>query len=172
MYYLDRMATATNSTPSPAREAQELFFQIAMEHRAWLVHQLAQLDLTLPQMHVLRLLEPGAAVPMSDLAERIVCDASNITGIADRLQARGLVERRPGESDRRVRALALTPTGVELRERVLEIMTEPPAAIAALPPSDQRALRDIYRRALDLQLRAASGSGDGVDSARPPVEQA
>jgi phage terminase Nu1 subunit (DNA packaging protein) len=38
----------------------------------------------------------------------------------------------------------------ELRDVVLEIMSEPPAAIAALPEADQRALRDILRRAVDL----------------------
>jgi MarR family transcriptional regulator, organic hydroperoxide resistance regulator len=126
------MTATTNRAPSAAREAQQLFFEIAMEHRTGLVRRLAELDLTLPQMHVLRLLVPGTATSMRKLADEIVCDASNITGIADRLEARGLVERRPGESDRRVRALALTPAGAELRERVLEIMKEPPAAIAAL----------------------------------------
>jgi hypothetical protein len=45
--------------------------------------------------------------------------------------------------------LALTPAGTELRERVVEIMSEPPAAIAALSAADQRTLRDILRRAVD-----------------------
>ena len=46
---------------------------------------------------------------MSSLAELLVCDASNITGIADRLEARGLVERRSVGADRRVKTLALHP---------------------------------------------------------------
>jgi DNA-binding MarR family transcriptional regulator len=164
------MAT-TASAPSPAREAQELFFEIAMDHRTWLVTQLTELGLTLPQMHVLRLLGPDRPLPMSELAERIVCDASNITGIADRLEARGLVERRSGASDRRQRVLALTPAGVALRERLLEIMTEPPPAIAALPVADQRALRDIYRRALELHAAHARASGPASSSTHPGVEQ-
>ena len=86
---------------------------------------------------------------MSSLAERLFCDASNVTGIADRLEARGLVERRSAEGDRRVKALTLTPDGVELRGRVLEIMSEPPAAIAALSAADQRTLRDVLRRAVE-----------------------
>jgi MarR family transcriptional regulator, organic hydroperoxide resistance regulator len=113
---------------------------------------LVELGLTFSQAHALRLLDPERPLPMSSLAERLFCDASNVTGIADRLEARGLVERRSAEGDRRVKALTLTPDGVELRDRVLEIMSEPPAAIAALSVGDQRALRDILRRAVE-QLR-------------------
>jgi DNA-binding MarR family transcriptional regulator len=90
---------------------------------------------------------------MSALAERLICDASNVTGIVDRLEVRGLVERRSAEGDRRVKALTITPAGVELRGVVMEIMSEPPAAIAALSPIDQRALRDILARAVEI-LRA------------------
>ena len=55
--------------------------------------KLAELGLTLRQAHALRLLDPEEPMPMSALAERLFCDASNVTGIADRLEARGLVER-------------------------------------------------------------------------------
>jgi hypothetical protein len=41
-----------------------------------------------------------------------------------------------------------------MRERVLEAMTQPPPAMLALPEADQRALRDILRRALELQEAA------------------
>jgi hypothetical protein len=51
--------------------------------------------------------------------------------------------------------LALTPAGTEARERVIEAMTEPPAEIAALSPADQRALRDILRRAVAGSATAA-----------------
>ena len=48
---------------------------------------------------------------MSGLAELLFCDASNVTGIADRLEARGLIERRSAGGDRRVKVLALTSAG-------------------------------------------------------------
>ena len=99
------------------------------------------------------MLDPERPLPMSALAERLFCDASNVTGIADRLEARGLVERRSTEGDRRVKALTITPAGVRLRDEVLEIMSEPPAAIAALSEADQRALRDILARAVDATAR-------------------
>src|SRR5512142_2686317 len=51
---------------------------------------------------------------MGDLADHLVCDASNVTGLADRLDRLGLVERVPGQ-DRRVKLLRLTSKGTELR---------------------------------------------------------
>jgi DNA-binding MarR family transcriptional regulator len=144
------VATATGADVEAAREAQRLFFEIGMTQRARVGAALGELGLTFAQAHALRLLDPDRPLPMSALAERLFCDASNVTGIADRLEGRGLVERRSDAGDRRVKTLALTAAGVELRDRVHEIMTEPPAAIAALPAADQRALRDILRRAVDL----------------------
>ena len=100
------------------------------------------------QAHVLRLLDPERETTMSDLADALHCDASNITGIADRLEARDLVERRGAPRDRRVKALVLTPAGLETRDRAREAMREPPEAIRGLSKADQRALRDILRRAV------------------------
>jgi DNA-binding MarR family transcriptional regulator len=95
------------------------------------------------------LLDPDTPMPMSALAERLFCDASNVTGIADRLETRGLVRRQSAEGDRRVKALTITPKGMKLREQVVELMTQPPAAIAALDEEDQLALRDILARAVE-----------------------
>jgi MarR family transcriptional regulator, organic hydroperoxide resistance regulator len=144
------MATAIGT---PAHEAQKFFFEIGMDQRTKVGGALSRLGLSFPQAHALRLLDPEEPLPMSALAERLICDASNVTGIVDRLEARGLVERRSAEGDRRVKALTITPAGVELRRVVMEIMSEPPAAIAALPAADQRALRDILARAVEI-LRA------------------
>jgi MarR family transcriptional regulator, organic hydroperoxide resistance regulator len=137
-----------------AREAQQLFFEIGMVQRARIGTALADLGLTFAQAHALRLLDPERPLPMSALAELLVCDASNVTGIADRLEARGLIERRSAGGDRRVKVLVLTPAGSVLRADVHELMSEPPAAITALSEHDQRTLRDILRRAAE-HLRAA-----------------
>ena len=123
-------------------------FQLSLANRARLVAALEEFALTFPQAHALRLLDPERPLPMNEIAERLVCDASNVTGIADRLESRGLVERRAGRGDRRVKMLALTAAGADVRRNVMEAMTEPPAEIAALPPDDQRALREILRRAV------------------------
>ena len=83
------------------------------------------------------------------MARWLTCDASNVTGIVDRLEARGLVERRPDPGDRRVKMLALTDEGVALRDEIVRRLAMPPEPLAALPRADQRALRDILRLAVD-----------------------
>jgi DNA-binding MarR family transcriptional regulator len=145
---LATVAITTEPTSTVAREAWELLFRVAKAKHGVLSAQLAELDLTPVQGHALRRLDPEEPLAMSALAEALYCHASNVTGIVDRLESRGLVERRPGSGDRRVRTLVLTGEGAEVRARVIELLGEPPAAIAALSEADQLALRDILRRAL------------------------
>jgi DNA-binding MarR family transcriptional regulator len=133
---------------TPAHEAQKFFFELGMTQRTKVGAELGELGLSFAQAHALRLLDPDEPMPMSALAERLFCDASNVTGIADRLEARGLVRRQSSEGDRRVKALTITPAGSKLREQVMELMSQPPDAIAALSEADQRALRDILARAV------------------------
>src|SRR5205823_12993264 len=134
------MTVQAKTRPSPAHEAQKFFFELGMVQRTKVGAKLAELGLSFSQAHALRILDPDRPLPMSALAERLFCDASNVTGIADRLESRGLVERRSADGDRRIKVLALTRAGVELRKLVLAIMSEPPTAIAGLSLADQRAL--------------------------------
>jgi MarR family transcriptional regulator, organic hydroperoxide resistance regulator len=138
----------TNPATDVAREAWELLFRLAKAKHGVLTAQLAELDLTPVQAHALRRLDPERPLAMSALAEVLFCHASNVTGIVDRLESRGLVERTPGADDRRVKTLVLTREGAEARAQVIELLSEPPTALTALPAADQRALLDILRRAL------------------------
>jgi DNA-binding MarR family transcriptional regulator len=105
-----------------------------------------EFDLSDSQAHALYLLEHPRS--MGELAHLLSSDASNVTGIVDRLEGRGLIERRPSALDRRVKLLVLTEAGAELRARALGRFSEAPPGIAKLSAADQRALRDILRRAL------------------------
>jgi MarR family transcriptional regulator, organic hydroperoxide resistance regulator len=107
----------------------------------------SEFELSPPQVHALRLLDPDEPRPMSELAEALHCDNSNVTGIVDRLEDRGLVVRKPAEHDRRVKMLAITPAGADVRARLAQRLAVPPEPLARLSPEDQRALRDIMRRA-------------------------
>jgi DNA-binding MarR family transcriptional regulator len=130
-----------------ACEAWELLFDLLMAERSRLPQVAADFELSEPQCHVLRCLEPGAAVPMRRLVEHLGCDASNVTGIIDRLEARGLVERTTCGHDRRVKMVRLTPRGRDTRARFMKRLVEPPTPIARLPADDLTALCRILRRA-------------------------
>ena len=86
---------------------------------------------------------------MKRLAETLACDASNVTGLVDRLESRGLVRRHASEEDRRLKVLDLTPAGVRLRTVVLQRMTTPPESLKDLSPAEQRALVSILRRLIE-----------------------
>ena len=109
----------------------------------------SEFQLSPPQVRALGVLKPGRPVPMSELAEALHCDNSNVTGIVDRLEDRGLVERRSATHDRRVKMLVVTERGAELQTRLAARLAEAPPPLARLSADDQEALRDIMRRALE-----------------------
>src|SRR3954453_15374773 len=84
---------------------------------------------------------------MSEIANFLRCDNSNVTGIVDGLEARGLAERTASPGDRRVKLIALTAEGRRLRARLMREACKPPAWLKGLSPEDQRTLRDLLRRA-------------------------
>jgi MarR family transcriptional regulator, organic hydroperoxide resistance regulator len=141
---------ATRARTDAATEAWALALRIVFSERPPRVPAVAQeFELSPMGLKLLYTLEPGDAAPMSHLAETLFCDASNVTGIVDRLEARGLIERRDSPSDRRVKLIVLTDDGVEARERIRARLHEPPAPIAALSSADKRILRDVLQRAVD-----------------------
>jgi len=84
---------------------------------------------------------------MRGLAEALVCHASNVTGLVDKLEARGLIERRTDEHDRRVKMIALTRRGVRVRTQLVARLSDPPPFIEALSESDKKNLLSILERA-------------------------
>ena len=103
--------------------------------------------LTTVQAKVLAAL--GEPMPMHRIAEKLKSERSNVTGIIDRLEARGLVERRPDERDRRIKNIVATPAGAVLARnfrRSLGFAAEP---LAALEPAERVRLRDLLGRMVD-----------------------
>jgi len=136
------------ATPPP-EDAWQLLVRLFFAQRANLPPLAAELQLSPAQCHVLHLIEPERPVPMGQLAETLACDASNVTGLVDRLESRGLVRRRSTAGDRRVKVLVLTPTGSRLRTLLIHRMTAPPAALERLSLREQRALVRILSRLLE-----------------------
>jgi DNA-binding MarR family transcriptional regulator len=139
-----------------ACDAWRLLLGILAGERSRLPALAAELGLSQAQCQVLERLDPEVPVAMCRVAEALDCDPSNVTGIVDRLQAQGLVERRADASDRRVKKLVLTPKGLALRARLIERLTEPPHGIRALPVEDQEKLFSILHRAFVGEHRKLS----------------
>lgn len=88
---------------------------------------------------------------MRRLAQKLRCEPSNVTGIVDRLEARGLVERRPDPNDRRVKLAAATAEGRRVAGSLrnsLDFAREP---LAGLSTTERESLRDLLRRMLGAQ---------------------
>src|SRR3954453_22636440 len=92
---------ATRRRPSPASEAWALMHELFHASRRGFLAVASEFDLSPPQVRALGVLDPDRPVPMSELAGALHCDNSNVTGIVDRLEDRGLVERRSAAHDRR-----------------------------------------------------------------------
>jgi DNA-binding MarR family transcriptional regulator len=74
--------------------------------------QLSVVGLSLPKLLALKALaDAGDSLPLGQLADRLSCVKSNITQLVDRLEADGLVARRPDPKDRRARLAVLTAAG-------------------------------------------------------------
>src|SRR4051794_31663905 len=96
-------------TRSAASEAWSLIAELFTSQRTRFLAIASEFDLAPAQLGALKALDPDDPVPMRHLAQALACDNSNVTGIVDRLEARGLVERRAAPNDRRVKMLVVTP---------------------------------------------------------------
>jgi DNA-binding MarR family transcriptional regulator len=132
----------------PGSEAWSLMHWLMVTNKQRLFAMAQEFDLAPQQMIALRMLGSGPR-KMSELAQALFCDNSNVTGIVDRLEERGLVRREAAEGDRRVKLLVLTKEGERMRVEITKRMAEPPPPIASLSEADQRALRDILKRAVE-----------------------
>ena len=77
---------------------------------------------------------------MGWLAEAWGCDASNATWLVDRLEQKGLAERRALEGDRRVKLVRLTALGRKMRAALARELYQPPRALVELDAADLAAL--------------------------------
>lgn len=103
-------------------------------------------------------LEP---LPMRKLAQRLRCEPSNVTGIVDRLESRGLVERRPDPADRRVKLAAATDEGRAVARSLRESLRFAREPLAGLSDAERLSLRDLLRRMLDAREPPPDRVGGG-----------
>ncbi|MEE1753347.1 MarR family winged helix-turn-helix transcriptional regulator [Streptomyces sp. SP18CS02] len=149
---------ASRHTDPLTLEVVELIGTVVARYHEEYEQAAARHSLTGAQARVLGLLalEP---LPMRGIARSLRCEPSNVTGIVDRLEARGLVERRPDPADRRVKLAAATEEGRGTARRLregLEFAREP---LAGLSDEERAALRDLLRRMLGDGARPGQGQG-------------
>jgi DNA-binding MarR family transcriptional regulator len=140
---------AVTPPKTEACRAWELLTRLFFAQRGQLPSLAGEFDLSPVQCHVLHLLQPDRPIPMGRLAATLACDASNVTGLVDRLESRGLIVRRVSDDDRRVKVLALTPAGTRLRTQLQKRLADPPDPFRRLSDAEQRALVRILERLLD-----------------------
>lgn len=111
---------------------------------------LSELDLTIALADALWQLDPALG-PLSrrQLAERLGCDPSNVTFLVDRLEQRRLVTRARAGTDRRVKALTLTSSGIGVRSRLIGTLADAPM-FSRLTATQQRQLTALLRDCLGL----------------------
>ena len=153
--YASCMATRTTGTSKRALAAEawkplaRFFFETA-KHRQ---RVFADRALTPNDARALFALDRTRGRSMSDLADEWMCDASNATWIVDRLEERGLAERRTIPTDRRVKLVVLTAKGDRTRHEMIRTLYEPPPELLELDLEELEALRDAVAK---LPLNGAS----------------
>ncbi|MFE9448015.1 MarR family winged helix-turn-helix transcriptional regulator [Streptomyces sp. NPDC006739] len=145
------MSTPSKTRPDPVTmEVVELIGDVVARFYADYEEAAGEHTLTGAQARLLSLLslEP---LPMRKLAQKLRCEPSNVTGIVDRLESRGLVERRPDPADRRVKLAAATDEGLGVARDLREGLRFAREPLAGLSDEERLALRDLLRRMLHTE---------------------
>lgn len=146
----DVVATvATEGRASEAWRLSQLLIRIAEQSKADFAESVAPFDLPVHLARALFALEGPAA--MSDLADRLHCDRSWVTSLADQLEERGLVARVSCE-DRRFKLLVLTEGGRELRGRIATAVSDDSLVLSRLDDVQRATLAPLLERMLDGDL--------------------
>lgn len=85
-------------------------------------------------------------LPMRGIAEQLVCDASNVTGLVDRLEGRGLVRREVSTSDRRIKIVVATEAGESAIRAVRADMQTTHEALDLLSDEERGVLHGLLAR--------------------------
>jgi DNA-binding MarR family transcriptional regulator len=104
-------------------EVEKLYPQLLrllMHAKVVMLHVTEELQLTPVQGMMLLLFENEDGMSMQTISEIMGCDASNVTGLVDRLDSQGLIHRTPDPQDRRIKLITLSQQGLEVRSHILQ----------------------------------------------------
>ncbi len=150
------MRTVARSRRPPGPEAQRLHgLLVELMRRRSLRDPIAstcgELELSAPQVHTLLALGHDGDLAMGDLARRVAVTEKTVTGLVDRLERDGLVQRVRDAGDRRVVHATLTARGAALARRVdEEVLEQLDRLLGTLDPTDRRDLFRIVEKLTSL----------------------
>jgi DNA-binding MarR family transcriptional regulator len=135
-----------------------LLSQVGTHAAQRFARRIAELDLHPPQFRVLNAVDAAEGRSQQAIAESIGAPASRMVAIVDELEQRGLIERRPHPSDRRVRALYLTTDGHKLLARGRKVAAEHERDLTrGMSEADSKRLVALLQKVVEAQ-----GIGAGV----------
>ncbi|MFB9722298.1 MarR family winged helix-turn-helix transcriptional regulator [Planobispora longispora] len=138
-------------------EVVALMGEIAVRYNKRYEEAAARHQLTALQAKAL-VLVAAEPLPMRRMARLFNCDPSNVTGIVDRLEARGFLRREPDPADRRVKNVTLTPEGRQVVRELRQSLGFAAAPLAALTESERIQLRDLLKRMLAADTDTDAGA--------------
>lgn len=154
---------------SVADEIWSLVFRLSDDHvRERIGTTLDEFHLSRPQAFLLYELGSGLPLSQHEVADRLHCEPSNVTGLIDRLEAKGLVERRPDPADRRVKRLVTTEKGRTLITQLMGRFFQAPPSVNRLSAEEQRTLRDLLRRLADAGVERQAVAGAALTRSEHP----
>jgi DNA-binding MarR family transcriptional regulator len=108
---------------------------------------LEKLDLTPPQFYVLATIGYAGWLPFGEIGEKMMVTVSNLTGIVDRLEEKGLVARERDTHDRRVIRVRLTEKGSKLYKNTIPLFEKSISQFfSPLDKSQQKELSSLLRK--------------------------
>lgn len=144
------MPPATDQEKEDVDRIVEAIVYLYTESRRATKEVARQHGLTGPQVTAIKLLEGFGDLSLSALSQRMSARNSTITGLVDRMEQAGLVERTRSTEDRRVVLIRLTERGRELAASIpVTSMQIFAAALQSLSAQERRQLRGILRKLSD-----------------------
>lgn len=108
-----------------------------------------QFNITPVQGLLLTTLNPGETKTMNELSAIMACDASNITGLVDKLDQNKFISRAPDKDDRRIKIVSLTKKGEECRTKILNGLRDAEALdMKKLSNQESKDLNDLLGKLL------------------------
>ena len=133
--------------------------------------RLVRMGISMTHFHVLTLLRHHDAMPMGRLADVLDASMSNATGIIDRMEERGLVERVRVPGDRRIVLVRPTQAGLDLVDELELVKND--VMIRALARLDGEQLAGLAASAAvlgtALEAELADDAGRVVEARTNPI---